>query len=699
MEKITKKKKAKKGLKKRIGLIAIGGLSLVLTICLSVGATLAWFAGSTWSSNQLYMGGPVYVEMAGRGSAGSTAGAGAGEAKWVGGAGNLDIKAATSRTTGTNKIDYTDKDGQPANGIPDNILLPGQKFEIYSQARVFSTAYTTSVGENKTTSGSSGANVTNTEKDGTAHITDKGRITSTTTSVLRARFSISIEFDPSVGFNNFTDENYRKNYPVQSGLYTGHYAKEDGSADLASNATGGGLAWTAALGGTEFKNPVLGTGKEGEGAIGTQKYTAGARRDAVNNNNGKAEEEGVETRIYTDKIDATDWVAVKNGTLKSIYKWKFVSADEYSKAVGNDDGKGIDSHTTLAAGAKYAKMAAPFDGSDKSTNSQGYYGCWILTGAAENNAIAESDAFYKERCNSYIDSYVEEYITEYGDVKTRTIGDSIKALENSLNQSFVQLVNDSSDAIIAGKVFGMTVAGGKMTYATAPEGTTYTEGSTNASWLYIDPLKGNDTNTSEISTSTGGWWYLVSCNADSVKNGENLVNTVLDSAKPTAAPADANGYLTYDSEVNTPEPGTAFKRYVKTGETTDNGGLKANADGRLDAKLFEINPLLAKEAITTNNTTDDVTKVVSYSFPFVNGTSALPADALTNVFANAKITFQISFQAIQAFFPYSTNIDKMDYTNPLLGTAKALSIRNAIPIYNEAFDYQENVGVNSIVGL
>ncbi|MDY5677001.1 MAG: hypothetical protein SPK63_04350, partial [Eubacteriales bacterium] len=65
MEKITKKKKAKKGLKKRIGLIAIGGLSLVLTICLSVGATLAWFAGSTWSSNQLYMGGPVYVEMAG----------------------------------------------------------------------------------------------------------------------------------------------------------------------------------------------------------------------------------------------------------------------------------------------------------------------------------------------------------------------------------------------------------------------------------------------------------------------------------------------------------------------------------------------------------------------------------------------------------------------------------------------------------
>ena len=59
MEKITKKKKAKKGLKKRIGLFAIGGLSLVLTICLSVGATLAWFAGSTHADKSLFMGGPV----------------------------------------------------------------------------------------------------------------------------------------------------------------------------------------------------------------------------------------------------------------------------------------------------------------------------------------------------------------------------------------------------------------------------------------------------------------------------------------------------------------------------------------------------------------------------------------------------------------------------------------------------------------
>ena len=72
---------------------------------------------------------------------------------------------------------------------------------------------------------------------------------------------------------------------------------------------------------------------------------------------------------------------------------------------------------------------------------------------------------------------------------------------------------------------------------------------------------------------------------------------------------------------------------------------------------------------------------------------------MTNVFANAKITVQISFQAIQAFFPFSTNIDNMTYKNTLLGTEKALSIRNAIPIYNEAFDYYENYSASSISGL
>jgi hypothetical protein len=68
----------------------------------------------------------------------------------------------------------------------------------------------------------------------------------------------------------------------------------------------------------------------------------------------------------------------------------------------------------------------------------------------------------------------------------------------------------------------------------------------------------------------------------------------------------------------------------------------------------------------------------------------LPGDALTNIFANAKISFQISFQAIQAFFPYTTSIDGVDYKDSLFGVAKVLNIGNAIPIFNEAFDYQES---------
>ena len=243
----------------------------------------------------------------------------------------------------------------------------------------------------------------------------------------------------------------------------------------------------------------------------------------------------------------------------------------------------------------------------------------------------------------------------------------------------------------------MTATGGQMTYASAPEGT-YKTGSTNASWLYIDPTIGNDTNTSEISTSTGGWWYLVesdagSCKIDTAGNPANKVTKEVDSTYYDTASS------TWKVIAGAPEGASVSNNVpMATPAAFTRNDFTASEDARLDAKLFEINPLLAKETVTKNGE-NNVTKVVSYSFPFVNGTSALPADALTNVFANAKITFQISFQAIQAFFPYSTNIDKMDYTNPLLGTAKALSIRNAIPIYNEAFDYQENVGVNSIVGL
>ena len=293
-------------------------------------------------------------------------------------------------------------------------------------------------------------------------------------------------------------------------------------------------------------------------------------------------------------------------------------------------------------------------------------------------------------------------------------------------------------------------ANGKMTYAADPyadeqatlEGgeanpdfnKKYVTGSTNASWLYIDPKIGNDTNTNELSTSTGGWWYLVECDNGGVKSNANKVAITKDSVTYTdvADPTPENGtddsYRDYgNQESNTPTgatpnySGTAGTDYfvrgqevVDLGDDDAEGGEGANADtvytykaddsARLYAKLFEINPLVNLadngEAILGTNGTDNITKVVSYSFPFVNGTSALPGDALTNVFANAKITIQISFQALQAFFPYSTVIDRMDYTNPLLGTAKALNIYNAIPIFNEAFDYQENLAsAGQIAGL
>ena len=729
MEKTTKKKKKTKGMKKRIGIIAVGGLSLVLTICLSVGATLAWFAGSTWSSNQMYLGGPVYVEMAGLGKAGSTGGTGTDEAKWQGGAGNLTVQAATQRTTGTHV---------ESGDIPNNILLPGQKFEIYSQARVFSTATTTSIGTNESFSQSSGANVTNTSKSATKHVTDKGRITSTTSSVIRARFSVSVEFDPTVGFNNFTDkEKYADNYPVQSGVYNGEYSVDNTDTvtpdDDTKVALDGALNWFDALGKPAFKNSNNTT----EGLkTNPATYPLDSRRDAV----------ATGTWTTTIAANSQDLKDVRSGAKKSVYAWKFVSYDVY-----HDDDITADAPTDASASidAKYsfAKMPAPFDGTDKSYGQNGYYGVWILTdGASSDKVLSESDAFYKARCNSYIDSYVEEYVTEYGEIKTRTIGDSLASLENSLNQSFVNLVNDSSDAIISGKVFGMTkdAANGKMTYAADPYASAtetidpdgeggddpvanpdfkkkYVAGTTNASWLYIDPKIGNDTNTNELSTSTGGWWYLVECDNGGVKANANKVAI----SKDSATYEDTTDARTYDAEVNTPTGATpnystgvaGTDYFVRGQEVVDlgadgaEGGEGENADtvvntyaaddsGRLYAKLFEINPLVNLGENMGINGTENISKVVSYSFPFVNGTSALPGDALTNVFANAKITIQISFQALQAFFPYSTAIDRMDYTNPLLGTAKALNINNAIPIFNEAFDYQENLASSgSISGL
>jgi len=674
MEKTTKKKKKSKGLKKRIGIIAVGGLSLVLTICLSVGATLAWFAGSTWSSNQMYMGGPVYVEMSGVGTAGNTNGSGT-DAVWKGGSGNLHIQAATQRT-GTV--------GEAPNGVnANNILLPGQKFEIYSQARVFSTTTTSNVGTDDTYSQTTGGNVTNTSSNGTVHKLSKGRVTTTTSSVLRARFSVSVEFDPTSGFNNFTDESYSDNYPVQSTAYNGHYMAS-GSTATSDVLSGGSLSWASALGKPSFKNQNMNlSGPSGS----TPTYAATARRDAV------------KTGDYVAGIDSATLAQVRSGDKKSIYAWKFVSADVY------DDAEDTPADVGATVNGAFAKMGYPFDGTDTTYGANGYYGVWII----KNNHLSESDAFYKDRCNSYIDSYVEEYVTEYGEIKKRTIGESLKALETSLNQAFVTLVNDSSDNIAAGKVFGMTVNNGIMTYANSASGMTWAAGNTNASWLYIDPVIGNDTNTNELSTSAGGWWYLVEGNGASVDgtgDGANKVYVTDDSVSgsgatatnnPTKTPATSGVTLT--SAFVSGDTITAGKYFVRNTPAATSGGsatFTSTDPNRLYAKLYEINPLMGVDETLGTGT---ARKIVSYSFPFVNGTSALPGDALTNVFANAKITIQISFQALQAFLPYSSTIDGMSYTDALLGTAKALNIKNAIPIFNEAFDYQESFSNDTITGL
>lgn len=644
MEKTTKKKKTKKGLKKRIGLIAIGGLSLVLTVCLSVGATLAWFAGSTHANKSLFMGGPVYVEMTGRdGSA----------ADWQGGSGQLDIEAF-KRGVGTIR------DGAIIKDTDTDILLPGQGFAIYSQARVFSTSSTTSVGDKVTTNTSSGANTTNTStgehKDGT------GRKTSATTSVLRARFSISVEFDPTVGFNNFTDTDYAENYPAQSTGYAG---------------SGKAGTWQEALG----------------AALLSADATNG-RRDALPNT-----AEGDAGYVFaSDATTEATLKLIKNGEKKSIYKWKFVSKEIYNNTNITAASTEVTAAQTTAQDAKfkYVQMGKPFDGTDTSSNQNGYYGVWVLD--ETTHMIAESDAFYKARCNAYLQSYVEHYPTEYGDYTTRTIANSLKALETALNESFVNLVNDSSNAIINGYLNGMTVDPdtGIMSYnpALTLEGE---DATTRASWLYIDPTIGNDTNTNEIATGTGGWWYLVECDNGTVggktkdtdgswiSTDTNKIHTVTDVITGEDTP-DALGNIV---KSNKPTAGTDLSRL-----TTD--GAKDTA--RLTAKLYEVKPTVEGRDVGTNGTST-IKKVVSYSFPFVNGRSVLEGDALTNIFANAKISVQISFQAIQAFFPFSTNIDNMNYKNTLLGTEKALNIGNAIPIYNEAFDYYENFNSTTVSGL
>ncbi|MBE5736733.1 MAG: hypothetical protein E7356_05240 [Clostridiales bacterium] len=671
MEKATKKRKKSKRLRRRIGLIAIGGMSLMLTVCLSVGATLAWFAGSTWASDDMYMGGPVYVEMAGRGhTSGTTTGDGTATASWQGGNGTLDIMASSRKTGSANKDGTT--------GIVDNnILLPGQKLLIYSQARVFSTAYTSSVGTTTTPNQSSGANTTNSSSENgmATYNTGKGRVVTTTTSVLRARFTINVEFDPYMGFNNFTDVDYAAHYPVQSADYDGEYGPKiettipEGQPNAGNKtvdyalATASPLAWEAAAG-------ASGLGVDG------------GRRDAVTNADVTGGATGQKTWLNAEPTSFTEaqlgWI--KAGTSKAVYEWKYVSLAEYEKAkesLGDVTGDG------------FVRMGKPFDGTvnsvggasnrlgadddfevNASGTGNGYYGVWVVKGGA----YQESASFYKARTTAYMNSYKEHYKDDYNRQLVLTVTQSLSSLEDALNTAFEKLVNESSDNIMDGNTDGFTV----------DEGTgqiTHNPGALqahNASWLYVDPSIGNDTNAGDASTQKGGWWYLVTNGESSAKvsTGNATFVTETDAVTKGGAAVTSADYKTLSATDTNIAHAKNNATVARTGATNDN---------ILDAKLYEITPDINAEVLKSGD--GGVTKIVSDAFPFVNGDFELPGRELTNIFANAKITFQISFQALQAFFPFTPSIDGIPSGTAITGTGKALSIRNAIPIYNEAFDY------------
>lgn len=747
MEKTTKKRKKSKRLKKRIGLIAIGGLSLVLTISLSIGATLAWFAGSTWASNQMFMGGPVYIEMAGRGDATGS--------MWTGGEGKLDI-IASQRTTGTSKYAAA---GAPENGTFNadgkngysNILLPGQKLLIYSQARVYSTLYDNTTADTVINNQSSGANTSNISGvTGTTDYKDRnGRVRTATTSVVRAKFSINVEFDPYMGFNNFTDTVYASNYPTKSTGYTGETGTTIGSTTLTAETA---LPWQDAYAAAKMG-------------------TANGRRDAVINSelstNFISGEEDKGGEGYDASVENTplaysqaDLTNIKASNNTSMYEWKYVSLTEYNKAIDptvqTAGGKLQDQIDAAAAktGAAtgdtiFVKMGKPFDGTVNSIggNSKasgasdgtgnGFYGVWVAklhkaSGTSPDTVnklnYQESEAFYKARTTAYMNSYIEHYVDEYNRQLVLTTKQSLNSLENALNTSFENLVNQSSDNIIAGNIEGFTVDDfGNITYIENK-----TNDGINASWLYVDPTVGNDTNAGSSTTSMGGWWYLVSSNGSTIANG-NQVNTIVDNVVRNVTPAEEgdpttqatgityaasmdsentatyNANAKYENEVmykwtgadasatadlargayNLPKAGTAtygvapFQRDTYTGAGSNK--IAKNSPKILTAQLYEVKP----ETVSGNElvTGSGVTKVVSQSFPFVNGSFQLPGRELTNIFANAKITFQISFQALQAFFPFTPSIDGIPEGHTLAGTGKALNIGNAIPIFNEAFDY------------
>ena len=245
-------------------------------------------------------------------------------------------------------------------------------------------------------------------------------------------------------------------------------------------------------------------------------------------------------------------------------------------------------------------------------------------------------------------------------------------LENALNTSFVKLVNESSDKIMAGLTNGFNATDTGVITDRTPG----TASETQCSWLYVAPSIGNDINASDSATNTGGWWYLVeSANTTSPTTTGNKVVTETDSVDPDTT----SDWSTVSSNEVTKDTTTGFSR-------TGSDGLSNSSDPSiLKAKLFQIAPKHTQTTIYSAN--NNVSKIVSVAFPFVNGMFELPGKELTNIFANSKISFQISFQALQAFFPWTPSIDGLPSGHTLAGLGKALNIENAIPIYNEAFNY------------
>ena len=191
---MEKTKKSKK-FRKKIGYIAILAISFGLVVFMGVGSTLAWFAGSDWADNTMYMGGPVYISMYGEDNAGR---------KLTSGFGNLEVSAASgSRTTG-----ITSLTGDDANDV--KVLLPGQRMEIHAVARLRSSAYETSYRRK--------------DNDGGLQNGTTGELSRSTNALLRARFSLDVTFDSdtAVGESGFYKLPTSTTKPT-AGTFSGSY--------------------------------------------------------------------------------------------------------------------------------------------------------------------------------------------------------------------------------------------------------------------------------------------------------------------------------------------------------------------------------------------------------------------------------------------------------------------------------------------